>query len=334
MNEPLEHYQNQFRSLPGRDRSGEYEGLSLGGAPHQPVVLLMILDLYVRDPSRHNLIEPDGLLRELWTIYKALLGLSAGSPLEMPLYALRRSPFWHLVRRPNTREPIGRIRNRRGFYAHYVGIVLDESLHSLLHDESNRRVLREDVLSTYFPAERWLVLQNPLIEKSDETLAANAYAQRLLDDAQFGSQPLSSKGAEENRALRDASFRKVVNHAYNYRCAFCGVRLQASSGHNMVEAAHIVPWSESHDDRPVNGLCLCPLCHWAFDKHLLALDLNFEILTHARIQSDDNLPAHLAALGGRSMFRPREERFLPDSDCLRRHLRRFRSQNSPSTETV
>lgn len=334
MNASLDYYRSQFRSLPGRDRSGNYEGLALGGAPHQPVVLLMILDLYAHDPRRHNLIEPDGLLRELWTIYKELLGLASGSPLEMPLYALRRTSFWQLVPRPNTSQPTERIRNRRGFYAHYLGIVLDDSLHSLLQVQSNRALLREELLCTYFPSERWLALQEGLMAASDDTLADKAYAQRLLVDASFGSQSRRSAAGEEDRVLRDASFRKVVTYAYNYRCAFCGVRLQASNGHIMVEAAHIVPWSESHDDRPVNGLSLCPLCHWAFDKHLLSLDLNLQILTHARIQSDDNVPAHLAALGGRSIFRPREERFLPDAECLEKHLCRFHSLNSTSAEDL
>lgn len=334
MSATLEHYRNEFRSLSRRDRSGNYEGVALGGAPHQPVVLLMILDLYAHDPRRHNLIEPDGLLRELWTIYRELLGLAGGSPLEMPLYALRRASFWQLVPRPNSSEPTERIRNRRGFYDHYVGIVLDESLHSLMQEQSSRSILRDDILRTYFPAERWLALQSGLIATSDDTLADNAYAQRLLVDESFGSQPGKATGVEEDRVLRDASFRKVVTYAYNYRCAFCGVRLRASNGHIMVEAAHIVPWSESHDDRPANGLSLCPLCHWAFDKHLLALDLNLQILTHARIQSDDNVPAHLAALGGRSIFRPREERFLPDIECLEKHLFRFRSLNVTFTEAL
>ena len=29
----------------------------------------------------------------------------------------------------------------------------------------------------------------------------------------------------------------------------------------IVEAAHIRPWADSQDDRPVNGLALCRLCH-------------------------------------------------------------------------
>ena len=72
----------------------------------------------------------------------------------------------------------------------------------------------------------------------------------------------------------------------------------------------------------------------SFDKHLLALDLNLQILTRARIQLGDNVPAHLAALGGRSIFRPREERFLPDNECLEKHLCRFRSLNVTSTEAL
>lgn len=334
MSATLEHYRNEFRSLSHRDRTGDYEGVALGGAPHQPVVLLMVLDLYAHCPERHNLIEPDGLLRELWAMYKAVLGLAAGSPLEMPLHALRKSSFWHLVPRPKAPPVDGRIRNRRGFYAHYVGIVLDDSLHCLLQEQSNRIALREDVLRAYFPAERWLTLKDDLAVNSDDRLADKAYAQRLFADASFGLRVEGPTELDDERVLRDASFRRVVTYAYDYRCAFCGVRLQTSNGHVMVEAAHIVPWAETHDDRPVNGLSLCPLCHWAFDNHMIAVDLNYYIQTHSRIQSNDNVPGHLATLGGRSMFRPRDDRFLPDPGCIEKHLCRFRSVHPNSTELL
>lgn len=327
MNAPLDYYRSEFRSLSGRDRSGEYEGRALEGAPHQPMVLLMILDLYALDPLRHNLIEPDSLLRELWVIYKGLLDIPGSSPLVMPLYALRSASFWHLVLRPGRARPAGRVRNLKGFYAHFVGIVLDSALHELLRVEANRNQLRNEIIKTYFPKERWFHFADAPASLRGPTFANSAFTGRLLGDPTFGKSSKQAKEGVKDRILRDAGFRKVVTHAYGRRCAFCGVRLQTTLGHVVVEAAHIHPWAESHDDRPVNGLCLCPLCHWAFDKRMIAVDLKLQILTHNRIQSHGNVPGHLATLEGRGMFRPSEDRFLPDPVCVSEQLKRFHASS-------
>jgi putative restriction endonuclease len=37
-----------------------------------------------------------------------------------------------------------------------------------------------------------------------------------------------------------------------------------------VEAAHLIPFSESHDDDPRNGIALAPTLHWALDRYLIA----------------------------------------------------------------
>ena len=46
--------------------------------------------------------------------------------------------------------------------------------------------------------------------------------------------------------------------------------MRTIDGHTAVDAAHIIPWSISHNDDPRNGLALCKLCHWSFDEGLLA----------------------------------------------------------------
>ena len=43
-------------------------------------------------------------------------------------------------------------------------------------------------------------------------------------------------------------------------------RIITPEGHTILEAAHIRPWAYSQDDRPANGLALCKLCHWSFDR--------------------------------------------------------------------
>jgi putative restriction endonuclease len=75
------------------------------------------------------------------------------------------------------------------------------------------------------------------------------------------------------RALRDTSFKKRVLTAYSHRCAVCGVQL------DLIDAAHIVPVvDKKSSDETSNGLALCALHHRAFDKRLIAVDDNYDVL--------------------------------------------------------
>lgn len=79
------------------------------------------------------------------------------------------------------------------------------------------------------------------------------------------------------RKMRGAAagkFRLDVQKAYDFRCAFCGLRAPAVKKRSMpgVDAAHILPWGAYDLDIPQNGLILCKQHHWAFDSHVLKLD--------------------------------------------------------------
>lgn len=50
-------------------------------------------------------------------------------------------------------------------------------------------------------------------------------------------------------------------------------------GHTAVAAAHIVPWSVSHNDDPRNDMALCRLCHWIFDEGLLGVSPSYAVET-------------------------------------------------------
>jgi putative restriction endonuclease len=70
----------------------------------------------------------------------------------------------------------------------------------------------------------------------------------------------------------------------------------------VVEAAHIVPWSESHDDLPTNGLCLCRLCHWSFDDGLMSVGSQYEVLVSNRVRIDSNMPGPRSYNAGKTNF--------------------------------
>lgn len=75
------------------------------------------------------------------------------------------------------------------------------------------------------------------------------------------------------RGASGAKFRRDVQRAYDFTCAFCGFKAPGSPGLSTagVDAAHILPWGSFNLDVPQNGLILCKQHHWAFDNHVLVL---------------------------------------------------------------
>ena len=84
--------------------------------------------------------------------------------------------------------------------------------------------------------------------------------------------------------VRDQGFRKAIVRLYEHRCAICGIRILTPEGHTVIEAAHIIPWSQTHNDSPQNGMSLCKLCHWSFDEGLMGVDLDYKVMVSPSVQ--------------------------------------------------
>jgi putative restriction endonuclease len=120
-------------------------------------------------------------------------------------------------------------------------------------------------------------------------------------------------------AVRDQGFRRAVVFAYRHRCALCGLRVRTLDGRTAVVAAHIVPWSETRDDRPANGMAFCRMCHWTFDEGLLGVSQRYEVVASRQLNILDNLPSYLTNLEGRVIVGPSQKPFWPDTGSLRWH---------------
>jgi putative restriction endonuclease len=87
----------------------------------------------------------------------------------------------------------------------------------------------------------------------------------------------------------------------------------------MPTAAHIIPWSVSHNDDPRNGLALCRLCHWTFDEGLLGVSHHYQVIATKALTAYGNIAGHLLTLHERPIFQPVEATLWPDRDALRWH---------------
>jgi putative restriction endonuclease len=101
-----------------------------------------------------------------------------------------------------------------------------------------------------------------------------------------------------SRAVRDRLFRRRIVTAYDSRCAMTGLKLINGGGRAEVEAAHIRPVERGGPDIVTNGLALSGTVHWMFDRGLVSLTDDLEIL----ISRQANAPESIRALINRSGF--------------------------------
>ncbi|MDO8539237.1 MAG: HNH endonuclease [Opitutaceae bacterium] len=108
---------------------------------------------------------------------------------------------------------------------------------------------------------------------------------------------------------------------YDYTCAACGARLLLGN-ETLVEAAHIIPFSVGRNDKPTNGMALCPNHHWAMDRFLISPcpdPKRRSGVWRVSQRLDDRIHGQreLIELRGKPIIPPREEKFFPAEEGLR-----------------
>jgi putative restriction endonuclease len=100
-----------------------------------------------------------------------------------------------------------------------------------------------------------------------------------------------------SRIIRDRVFRQVVLRAYDSRCAITGLKLINGGGRAEVAAAHIRPVAENGPDIVSNGIALSGTVHWMFDRGLIGLSGNREILLSRQLNDPDGVRALINKTG-------------------------------------
>ena len=130
--------------------------------------------------------------------------------------------------------------------------------------------------------------------------------------------------ATETEALRlvrvrltQRFFRDSVLASFNEKCCITGNPIPS-----LLEAAHILPWSASPNNRvnPRNGLCLSRLHHSAFDHGLITLDESYRVVVSRELRDylpNDALEVAFVAHEGKAIRFP--EKFRPELAYLEEH---------------
>ena len=314
----LQRYIKAFSKL-RTDKTGGWTQKTNFRAPHKPILLLSVLDLFAQGSIKSNLIELTPDLGDLFASYwSGIMSPERQGNIVLPFFHLRSSSFWKLIPQPGQEKvlknlnSIGALSQLRNYV---VGAELENELFTLLQTASTRDILRTVLLETYFSTET----QRILLVQTSLNIQSFVYSQELIEKAHHHIKESLVVTEDTQQLVRDQGFRKAIVRIYEHRCAFCGVRLITIDGHSVVEAAHIIPWSLTHNDDLYNGMALCKLCHWTFDEGLLGVSDKYLVIVSPEVRIASNLPGHLVTLENRPILGPTDQVLSPARESLKWH---------------
>ncbi|NEZ04286.1 hypothetical protein G4Y73_09030 [Wenzhouxiangella sp. XN201] len=283
-----------------RDRSSGYE------KPYKPALLLSLIDLVEKGEfSGNRILLTDELIGRYRDYIQVVGGPEDTARIQYPFWHLCGDGIWTIL--DSNSQPLyrpGENANKApsvtGLRASMSHAELDEELFNYLQRSVERAVLRNAIISRYFPSQRSLieVMSSEFLHRQPR--AAEAPARYESDPA------------------RSQAFAKTIKQVYDFRCAACGIRVRFRDL-ALVDACHLIPFSESYNDHPTNGIALCKNHHWAMDRHLIAPTLlESDLVWHSSPLLDDRIDGQrpLVQLQGKKLLLPREKKFYPSSEAI------------------
>lgn len=123
---------------------------------------------------------------------------------------------------------------------------------------------------------------------------------------------------EVKTRVNQSFFREMVLANYASKCAITGIDIP-----QLLLASHIIPWSKNENERlnPENGICLSPLYDKAFDKGLISINTNYQIILSKEIKAKSQTTFysnHFAPIENLKIVEPLK--YLPKKEFLEYHL--------------
>lgn len=297
-----------------------------GPAPHKPVLLLSVLQIFQNKSITNNQIY---ITPELVFLFKSNWSSLVNTPhvctFALPFFHLKGESFWHLIPKSGF-EALLFIKESISSFTELNGTVqyalLDEELFQLMKDEKSNSILQVFLLDKYFPLTKNNFSNSTQGQKK---LFDNIEGKILNEDAaQYRAEikKLIEQEDEEEIFLRGSIFKREISKIYNNTCCISGMRIDAISNISMVDACHIVPFSTSYDDTITNGIALCPNLHRAFDRGLIAIDNNYKVIVKSN-WNESNSSYMIKQFEGKQILLPKNEKYFPSLKNFFSHRKRF-----------
>jgi putative restriction endonuclease len=262
-------------------------------APHKPILLLAVMELIGRGTIADNRIElsPE-LIATFLKYWSALVVTKHQSNIALPFFHLKGDGFWFLAPNLSYEGNVAHLHPSLTALRNAVRwACLDGELFEILLGEAGRLHLTQVLLRVWFPHVEVAIDRIYAVDEFGEI------QRRLVKDggAVYGVEDLKD---EDRLFVRNSAFRRVIISNYQYRCAFCLLKVISESNQNIVDGAHIMPFAEFRDDRFDNGLALCKNHHWAFDRGWFGIGDDFRILVPTgRVHEEGGVGVRFSARG-------------------------------------
>ena len=164
--------------------------------------------------------------------------------------------------------------------------------------------------------------QEELVFLSEKILAEkeNTSIEYKYEDLLFDLKDLKGETVlrEVKARVNQSVFRQMVLSNYSTKCAITGIDLPES-----LLASHIMPWSKNEEHRlnPENGICLSALYDKAYDKGIIGINKNYEIILSTTLKKKKEtlfFKNYFASIENLKINQP--IKYLPRKDFLEYHL--------------
>lgn len=163
--------------------------------------------------------------------------------------------------------------------------------------------------------EELIYLSEQILAKKENTSIENKYQELLFDIKDLkGETAIRQVKTRVNQSV----FRQMVLANYSTKCAITGIDIP-----ELLLASHIIPWSknEIHRLNPENGICLSALYDKAFDKGIIGINKNYEVILSTSLKKKQETSYY------KNYFAPVENlkiteplKYLPKKEFLEFHL--------------
>lgn len=313
----LNYYIHQFTHLKRDNKNG--------GAPHKPILLLSVIELFEKKVYMSDEIR---LIPEVVSVFKSiwskLVITEHYSNFSMPFYHLSSSKFWKLI--PNTGCELWinsktSMKTFRNLITAVNYAEIDKELSILLMDKHSRDLLKMALLEKYFPQNAIDFNYTNTIFSSESIIYEDPkiYQQQVLKL----KEELKDNDFEEEVFVRSGLFKREISKVYKNTCAISNLRVDALADISMIDACHIIPFSESYNDTISNGIALCPNLHRAFDRGLISISNDYTVIVSNQFKESLNSNYTISQYESKKILLPDNQNHFPNLESLAHHRNRF-----------
>ncbi len=198
---------------------------------------------------------------------------------------------------------------------------IDEALFLILKKQGLCNELKVFLLDYYFPETKQHyphsihfgdldeIAQQIIEEPASDYQSRIEQLEQTLDDSDY----------QQEIFVRSHIFKREIPKIYDNTCCISGLRIDATINASMIDACHIVPFAESHNDSITNGLALCPNLHRAFDRGLIGVDDDYTVVINPIFTEPNDSFYSIKQFSGKRILLPKMERYYPDLESLKWH---------------